>query len=83
MTEQEKFNTPLAQEAEAARRVRDGDPGSGIAQVKVGDQPVTLGGKLHDSGSTFSAPEDSVRDALARGLVERVERKGKGGAGAV
>ncbi len=34
-------------------------------------------GKTHEAGSTFTASEASLEQALARGLVEKVETKGK------
>jgi hypothetical protein len=37
--------------------------------------PVSVGGKAHAAGKTFTAPATAVRDALARGLVEKVVEK--------
>lgn len=73
-------NTPEA--AAKAREAREtGD--SGKVRVKVGQAPVVLGDQFREPGSTFTADERSVEQALARGLVEKVERKGKGDADAV
>lgn len=67
-------NTP--QDAERARQQRDGDPTGGSVKVKA-MAPVVIGdGKVYEEGQTFTAPLASVEQALARGLVERVERKG-------
>ncbi len=78
MSEHEKFNTAHAQQAEQARRQRDERLPIGAAQVKVvSDHAITVAGKTHKSGATFVAPEETVRDALARGLVEKVEQRAK------
>ncbi len=69
MTDTELFNTPLAVSAEDARQARDGDPQAGTVKVTVGDAPVSVAGEVHKPGATFTAPEDAVRDAVARGLV--------------
>jgi len=70
-------NTTLARKAEEARQVRDGDPPSGAVKVKVTGGAVAVGGEVHESGATFTAPEEAVRDALARGLVEKAKAKAK------
>lgn len=69
----ETFNTDLAVEAEQARQEVDGDTPAGSVKVKA-LSPVSIAGKTHDTGATFTAPEDSVRDALARGLVEQAKK---------
>ncbi len=65
-----KLNTELAEKAEAARQERDGESDAGTVRVKA-LSPVSVAGKAHDSGASFSAPMAAVRDALARGLVEK------------
>lgn len=75
--ENEKLNTDLAVDAEHARQARDGDLASGIVRVKA-IAPVVLGdNKAHEPGATFQAPEAAVEQAIARGLVEKVEAKAK------
>ena len=81
MTEQ-PFNTELAVEAEQARQARDGAVGvgevGGVVKVEVvSEHPMSLAGQAHEPGATFQASEEAVRDALARGLVEKVEPKAK------
>lgn len=66
-----------ARAAEQARRERDGDPVSGTLRVKA-LATVAVGDKVHEEGSTFTAPVAAVEQALARGLVEQVA-KSKGG----
>ncbi len=66
-------NTP--EKAEQARHERDGDPATGTVKVKViSEHPVSVGGKAHEPGATFTGPVDAVRDAVARGLLEQVEK---------
>ncbi len=69
-------NTP--EKAEAARQERYGDPGEPNG-VKVRALVPVSGpeGKTHEAGSTFTASEASLEQALARGLVEKLETKGK------
>lgn len=74
--EPEKLNTPLAHEAEMVRLARDGDQTIGAVNVRVevGEHAISVAGQTHEPGATFSAPQEAVRDALARGLVNRVQK---------
>ena len=64
--------------AEEARQERDDDPTSGTVRVRVArDTAVALGDKLHEPGTTFTAPVAAVENAIARGLVEKVDTKQK------
>lgn len=69
MSDNPKFNTNLAVEAEYARQERDGEPEAQTVRVKA-VEAVSIAGKAHDAGATFTAPVEAVRDAIARGLVE-------------
>ena len=68
-------NPNTAEKAEQARRQRDGDPPSGTVRVRVArDTAVALGDEVHEAGSSFTAPVAAVENAIARGLVEKVEK---------
>ena len=78
----ETFNTELAVEAEQARQARDGALGVGevgeVVKVEVvSEHPISVADAMYEPGATFQASEHAVRDALARGLVEKVEPKAK------
>lgn len=75
--EPEKLNTPLAREAELVRLARDGDQTTENVTVTLkvkGEHAISVAGQTHGLGATFSAPQEAVRDALARGLVNRVQK---------
>ncbi len=77
MVEHPNPNTP--EKAEQARQERYGDPeDTGTVRVRALATVSGADGKTHEAGSTFTAQEASVEQALARGLVERVEDEPKG-----
>lgn len=69
-------NTP--QDAERARQQRDvapqvHDPDLSPVVLVEAVEPVAIGDEYHEPGERFQARLPSVEQAIARGLVERVE----------
>ncbi len=80
MTDHKAFNTDLAREAEQARVERDVEGNTSGVPVKVkvvADHALSVAGKAYEPGATFTADKSALEQALARGLVEQVETKGK------
>ena len=48
-----------------------------MSSWKVTDGALTVGGEVHEPGAVFSAPEEVVAQALARGLVEPAHEPAK------